>query len=235
MKFIVTDSFFNLLKNAFFGVVVVKGLDNQTNRPEVDHLLSASISEAEAYFENRKIKEQPEILPYREAFQALNINPNKFFCSIEALLSRIAKKKGMPLINPVVNLGNAVSLKYRIPLGAHDLETMAGDIEIRPTKEGDTFVPFSESEAEKPDIGEIVYVSGSTVRTRRWTWRQSEHGKITSSTSSIFFPLDGFKGVNEPQVLAARDELAEQLAKIFQCQVMVGAVEIDNPEFELNF
>ena len=30
-------------------------------------------------FEGRKVKEDPDILPYREAFRALNINPNKYF------------------------------------------------------------------------------------------------------------------------------------------------------------
>lgn len=28
-------------------------------------------------------------------------------------------------------------------------------------------------------MGEAVYASGSEIRTRRWTWRQSERGKIT--------------------------------------------------------
>ena len=71
-----------------------------------------------------KVKESPEIVPYREAFRALDINPNKFMCSIEALLTRIAKGKGFPEISPVVDFGNAVSLKYRLPIGAHDMGTV---------------------------------------------------------------------------------------------------------------
>ncbi|WP_418889350.1 phenylalanine--tRNA ligase beta subunit-related protein [Porcincola intestinalis] len=47
----------------------------------------------------------------------MNINPNKYFCSIEALFTRIAKGKGVPHINPVVDLGNAISLKYTLPMG----------------------------------------------------------------------------------------------------------------------
>ena len=31
-------------------------------------------------------------------------------------------------------------------------------------------------------MGEAVYASGSEIRTRRWTWRQSERGKITEAT-----------------------------------------------------
>ena len=58
---------------------------------------------------------------YQEAFRALNINSNKHLCSIESLFTRITKGKGMPHINPIVDLGNAVSLKHTISMSAHDL------------------------------------------------------------------------------------------------------------------
>lgn len=53
---------------------------------------------------------------------------------------------------------------------------------MRLAKEGDTFIPFGSTEEETPDMGEAVYASGSEIRTRRWTWRQSERGKITEET-----------------------------------------------------
>lgn len=33
-------------------------------------------------------------------------------------------------------------------------------------------------EDDTPDLGEVVYAIGQQVRTRHWTWRQSENGKI---------------------------------------------------------
>ena len=70
------------------------------------------------------------------------------------------------------------------------------------------FLPFGGGEPELPDPGEVVYVSGGEVRTRRWTWRQSETGKITPETRSVLYPVDGFLDHNREEVLAARDELA---------------------------
>ena len=102
-------------------VVVARGIDNNLLYPEIDSLLNEAIDTAKARFEGKKVKEEPEILPYREAFRTLGINPNKYMCSIEALFTRIAKGKGMPHINPIVDLGNGVSLKYTLPLGAHDI------------------------------------------------------------------------------------------------------------------
>ena len=80
-----------------------------------------------------------------------------------------------------------------------------------------------------------MYVSGHEVRTRRWTWRQSEVGKITEATTDIFYPIDGFTDFNQTEVIAARDELAELVKQYFGCEPIVGFVDRENPEFEIRF
>ena len=90
----------------------------------------------------------------------MNINPNKYFCSIEALFTRIAKGKGVPHINPVVDLGNAISLKYTLPMGAHDLGKSSEDICIRLARPDDTFLAFGGEKDETPDLDEVVYAIG---------------------------------------------------------------------------
>ena len=119
MKFQVAKEVFDLLPELCFGVVGVEGIDNSKEQPEIGRMLAENTEECQKAFEDVKVKNAPKIQPYREAFRAIGINPNRYQCSIEALLDRIAKGKGMPQINPIVDLGNAVSLKYRIPIGAH--------------------------------------------------------------------------------------------------------------------
>ena len=233
MKFIVEKEIFEKLPNACFGVVMAKGIDNSKAYPEVDRLLDESITAAAQRFEGKKVKEEPDILPYREAFRALDINPNKYLCSIEALFTRITKGKGMPHISPVVDLGNAVSLKYTLPMGAHDLGGSSEDICIRLAQPGDTFLPFGGEAEETPDSGEVIYAVGHQVRTRRWTWRQSEHGKITPGSTDIFFPIDGFADFNREQVLAARDELQTLVKQIFGCEAAAGLIDAEHPAMEL--
>ena len=91
--------------------------------------------------------------PTARRFTALGINPNKFLCSIEALLTRIAKGKGFPHINAAVDLGNAVSIKHRLPMGAHDLDTIEDGLDVRLAQEGDTFIPFGCTEEEDAGRG----------------------------------------------------------------------------------
>ena len=232
MTFAISPEVFRLLPDACFGVVAVQGVDNHTADPRIEALLTQATAQCQAALEGVKLKESPEILPYREAFRQLGINPNKYPCSIEALLTRIAKGKGMPSINPLVDLGNSVSLLHRLPIGAHDMATFHGALEVRPAAEGDRFIPFGGGEAELPDPGEIVYASGQEVRTRRWTWRQSEVGKITGETSGVLYPIDGFLSVNREEVLAARDQLAELAAFLPGARVSVGFIHREQPSFD---
>ena len=83
-------------------------------------------------------------------------------------------------------------------------------------------------------MGGAVYASGSEIRTRRWTWRQSERGKITQETKAILFPIDGFSDVNAAEVQAAADELAALLHRYFGdgIEIETGTVTKDAPRFE---
>ena len=132
-----------------------------------------------------------------------------------------------------VYFGNAVSLKYTLPMGAHDLGGGSEDICIRLARPGDSFLPFGGDTEEAPDSGEVVYAVGDQVRTRRWTWRQSEHRKITAASSDIFFPIDGFTDFNRERVIAARDELQALIMRIFGCEAAAGLIDAENPSMEL--
>ena len=103
MYFRVEKEIFDKLPIACFGVVMARGIDNSKAYPEIERLLTESIQTAALHFEGKKVKEEVEILPYREAFRTLGINPNKYLCSIEALFTRIAK-------------GNAILIKAQTEL-----------------------------------------------------------------------------------------------------------------------
>lgn len=231
-KFIVDTKVFDALPQYCLGVIAAKGIRNAGENERIAALLdgqAAGFAEAQ---QGANIRELPNIKAYREAFNALGMNPNKFMCSIEALAKRVQKGGKLPHINPIVDLGNALSVKYQFALGAHDLRRLEADLEVRFSTAQDHFLGMGESEPEAMPEGELVYVSGHTVKTRRWIWRQSDDGKITEDTCDVFFPIDGFANVNREQVLQARDELAAILQEEFGCEVKTGYVDRENPSFE---
>ena len=252
MYFEVSKEMFEALPTFTVGVVAVQGIDNSKEVPAITKMLEEAAENCRQYFEasGNKAKDDPIVVPYREAFRALGTNPNRYACAIEALMDRIAKSKGMPSINPAVDLGNAISLKHKIPIGAHDMYTFVradgtgrgaedAGIEVRPATAEDHFRPFGapEGEYDDPEAGEIVYVSGHEIRTRRWAWRQSEQGKMQESTSAVFYPIDGFSDLNLDEIKAAMKEFTELVANYFaksgsRCTVATGIVDKDNPRIE---
>lgn len=231
MKFIVSDDFFEKVNNAYFGVVIVKGFDNKKSNDKITKLLNENVSKSMEELKDVKVKESDLVIPYREAFRSLDINPNKFMCSIEALLTRLSKGKEIPTINPIVDLGNALSIKYNLPVGVHDIDNFQGDIMIRQATGEDTFVPFGSDELEKVDVGEYVYVSGNEVKTRKWTWRQGEKSKIDENSTNLFIPIDGFD-FNKDKVIELQDELVSFLKDNYDVEIKTGFVDKDNSQFE---
>lgn len=231
MRFTVQDEVFDALDTACFGVVVASGIDNTAPLDAVGELLGASVLECSEALADTDVRTHASVERYREAFRALGVNPNKYQCSIEALLTRIAKGKGLPSINNVVDLGNAISLRHRVPIGAHDIDTTDGELGVRFARVTDEFIPFGSTDSETVPAEEIVYATGNSVRTRRWIWRQSEIGKIGAASSNIVFPIDGFADTNEDAVRAAQSDLADALRELAGCQVQTGWVDAANRSF----
>lgn len=235
MKFTIRQEIFDKLPDMYVGVVVADGIDNRQDYPQVEAMLEKYNNYSKEKFAGANIKEREEIIPYREAFRKIDINPNRYPCSAEAMFKRLAKGHDLPHINPLVDLNNAISLKYTVPMGTHKLDNAKEDILMRLAEAGDKFVPLGKDQVEEPDEGEVVYAVGHEVRTRRWTWRQSEYGKIDADTTQVFFPIDGFTDVNAETVRQAQADLQKALKDIFGVDSQAGIVDIDHPSFEWQF
>jgi Uncharacterized conserved protein len=229
VKFVVATDIFAFFPTACFGVVIARGFP-AGRQPAVADKLATALAAAGGNFPSG-VKSHPAVAVWRDAFAKLGLNPNKFPSSVEALSARAAKTGHIPSINPVVDLGNAVSLQYVLPVGAHDLGRMTGDIHLRLSRSGDIFTPFGSLESESVPPGEIVYADAAEVRTRRWVWRQGEKAKIGDDSRDIFYPIDGFAGLTKPALLAARDELAAAAAAL-GCRTEVFFVDRDKPVAE---
>jgi DNA/RNA-binding domain of Phe-tRNA-synthetase-like protein len=165
-----------------------------------------------------------EIAVWRDAFATCGWTPSKYPSSIEALLKRVSRGQPLPRVSPIVDLSNACSLTHRVPIGSHDILALRGTLTVRPSEPGDTFVPMGESPPETPDVGEIVYVAGHSVRTRRWVWRQGRDALISPTTTDVFFPIDGFESTTGPNVRAAMAWLADRIEELFGARAQTGLV-----------
>lgn len=209
MCFSIQKELFDALPDLTIGVVVARGIDNTHSSEEIDELLDRAIQGMRSGFTGDKAQDHPRIKPWRNAFTKLGISGSKFPSSIESMARRILKGDPFPRINPLVNLYNSVSLKYLVPMGGHDLNTLAGNIYLRFAEGCEPFTPIGGGETIIVPKGELVYQDDQEVLTRNWVWRQCEKDKATEKTENIFIPIDVLGEVGSERAAEIIQELSD--------------------------
>lgn len=220
--FEIASEVFSRIPHARFAAVVAHGVENTQPNTEVQAFLQDTVQETVERFSGSDPKAHPAIAIWRKTFRALGWSPSTYLSSVEALVRRSVKGNPPPHINPAVDLANAISLRYLVPIGAHDLASAPQGIDVRFADPAlDRFLPLGSDEEECPSPGEIVYAHEHDIRTRRWVWRQSRTGLVTFSSRDILFPIDGFVDVTETAIREAAHALADMLTSLLGATVSI--------------
>ncbi len=235
VRFSIQREVFDLLPGLTIGVVVATGVNNTQPCFEVEALLSQTIEGVKKDFSVEKVQEHPKIRPWRKAFSNLGISGSKFPSSIEAMAKRVLKGDPFPRINPLVDLYNSLSLKYLVPMGGHDLDTIQGDLYLRFAEGWEPFTPMGAKETTTVSKGELVYRDDREVLTRNWVWRQCEKDKVTERTKNVFIPIDVLEEIGRKTAEEVILELQELIPKHLGGKIFsyVLTQELRSVEFDL--
>lgn len=135
--------------------------------------------------------------------------------SVERLLKRVQQGVGLPRVNTLVDAYNAVSVRYRMPVGADDLASVVPPIGFRYARPGDTFFAMGD-ESRTPDpprAGEVVYADAEKCLCRRWNWYQDARSAISLETTRAVLTVQAIAPESSGQVEAAVERLSELLAE----------------------
>ncbi|MDG4863206.1 phenylalanine--tRNA ligase beta subunit-related protein, partial [Streptomyces sp. T-3] len=159
---------------------------------------------------------------------AFGSKPNRTRNSAEALAKRALADGGLPRINLLVDLYNAISVAHLIPVGGEDLDHIKGAMQLVVASGKEDFVTVAAGEqvVEHPDAGEIVWRDDEGVTCRRWNWRQGPRTRLTEETTSGIFLLESLAPMPVAELEQAGAELAELLEKFSPgAQITVRAPE----------
>lgn len=192
-------------------LIVAEGLRPGPGDDHSEKLLSAAESEARQRFRDRPAEEHPHLAAWREAFRAFGAKPQRTRPSAEALLRRL--DAGLPRIDRLTDLYNAVSVAHVLPLGGEDLDRYRGPARL--VRAGGT-EPFEvtaggEPAVEHPRPGEVVWRDDAGVTCRRWNWRQCARTRLTHGTTRAVFILDALAPMTDDALRTAGEELSETL------------------------
>ncbi|WP_309096806.1 phenylalanine--tRNA ligase beta subunit-related protein [Streptomyces sp.] len=188
------------------------------NGPSTDagaRLLDDAARRLAARLDGRAPHEDPHMAAWRAAYTAFGAKPSRTRNSAEALAKRALTDAGLPRINLLVDLYNAVSVAHLIPVGGEDLDRVQGGMRLVRATGAEDFVTVAggEETVEHPDAGEVVWCDDAGVTCRRWNWRQGPRTRLTERTTSGIFLLESMAPMPVAEVTAAATELAELLEK----------------------
>jgi DNA/RNA-binding domain of Phe-tRNA-synthetase-like protein len=173
-----------------------------------DLLVRAETSAAEL-LATTPVEDTPHVAAWRDAYRAFGAKPQRTRNSLEALLRR--SESGLPRVNPLTNIYNAVSVLHQVPLGGEDLTAYDGSPKLVRAAGSEAFDTSANGEqvVEHPEPGEVVWSDDTGVTCRRWNWRQGRRTQLTPITTSALFILDALGSMSDVQLTAAGDELVE--------------------------
>jgi DNA/RNA-binding domain of Phe-tRNA-synthetase-like protein len=191
------------------------GLVNGPSTDASSVLLDEAARRLAVRLDGRAPHEDPHMAAWREVYTAFGSKPSRTRNSAEALAKRALSDAGLPRINVLVDLYNAISVAHLVPVGGEDLDRIRGGMRlVRATGDEDfVTVAAGEEAVEHPDAGEVIWRDEVGVTCRRWNWRQGPRTRLTEETVSAVFLLEGMAPMPLADMEKAATELAELLEK----------------------
>lgn len=195
--------------------VEAHGLVNGPSTDASSALLDDAARRLAVRLDGRAPHEDPHMAAWREAYTAFGSKPSRTRNSAEALAKRALADGGLPRINLLVDLYNAISVAHLIPVGGEDIDRIEGGMHLVRARGDEDFVTVAGGEeiVEHPDAGEVVWRDERGVTCRRWNWRQGPRTRLTEETVSGIFLLESLTPMPVAEVETAAAELAELLEK----------------------
>jgi DNA/RNA-binding domain of Phe-tRNA-synthetase-like protein len=175
----------------------------------------------------------PEVAAWRRAYAQMGMKPTQYRSAAEALLRRFRREGDLPRLHPLVDLCNAVSLAFALPVAVFDLEGVAGRLEVRHASGAERYLAFS-GEVEAPAPGEVIFADADDqVHARRWTFRQSRRSTVTPATRRALIVSEGLHPTAAADVPALIAALAAELAAIGVTPAGSAVLTAESPRWEI--
>ena len=159
--------------------------------------------------------ELPEIQAWRRVFARMGLKPTQYRCASEALLRRFRKDGTLPRLHPLVDVCNAVSLAFAVPVAVFDVAKITGRLEVRYAAGDEDYLTFS-GQAEHPGPGEVIFADqAGQVHARRWTNRQSGLSAVQAATATALIVAEAMHDSASSEVPGLIAAVTEELGAIW--------------------
>jgi DNA/RNA-binding domain of Phe-tRNA-synthetase-like protein len=196
--------------------VEARGLVNGPSDAATSALLDDATRRLVERLGGRAPHEDAHIAAWRAAYTAFGAKPSRTRNSAEALARRALAEGGLPRVNRLVDLYNAISVAHLIPVGGEDADHIHGGMALVRATGEEKFetVTGGEPAVEQPEPGEVVWRDGTGVTCRRWNWRQGIRTRLTEDSVNALFLLERLDPMPLADLRAAGEELTDHLRRL---------------------
>lgn len=177
--------------------------------------------------------ELPEVQAWRRAFARMGLKPTQYRCASESLLRRLRLEGALPRIHPLIDVCNAISTAFAIPVAALDLAHVQGSLQVRKAAGDERYLTFG-GETEHPEPGEVSFIDEArNAHARRWTHRQSGLSAVRAATADVLVVAEAMHPAaaqDVPRLLAA---LRDALQELWPGPVEGAVLTVEAPRFPL--
>ncbi|GAA0614678.1 B3/B4 domain-containing protein [Paenochrobactrum glaciei] len=157
----------------------------------------------------------PEIQAWRRTFTAMGLKPTQYRCASEALLRRYRKERTLPTLHPLIDLCNAASLAFAIPVAVFDTGKITGTLTVQSAHGNEIYESFG-GEIENPEPGETIFADDDgRAHARRWTNRQSGCSAVRQETSQALIVTEALHDTADKDIAALTSSLTQALAAVW--------------------
>jgi len=179
--------------------------------------------------------EFPEVQAWRRVFSSMGLKPTQYRCASESLLRRFRKENALPPLHPLVDLCNAVSLAFAIPIAVFDIAKVQQQLEVRYATGAENYLSFG-GEIEHPEVGEVVFTDAAepaaNAHARRWTNRQSGLSAVSAETREVLIVAEALHASAAGDVARLLSTLAQELAAAWPAEPRIQLLSRASPRFE---
>jgi len=195
-------------------LIAVDGIVPGPSDQSSEGLLLKAEMNAREMLRDRPAEQIPHVAAWREAYRAFGAKPQRTRNSLEALLRRTMS--GLPRVNRLTDIYNAVSVLHQVPLGGEDLTSYVGAPQLIRATGAEAFDTVADGIAviENPDPGEVVWCDDAGVTCRRWNWRQGHRTQLREGTTTALFILDALDAMTDEALHTAADDLVTYLTRL---------------------
>lgn len=173
-----------------------------------------------------------EIQSWRRAFTRMGLRPTQYRCAAESLLRRLRTQGSLPRLHPLVDLCNAASLAFAIPVAVLDVSAIAGDLQVRYAAGDEEYLTFS-GETEHPAAGEVIFGDDAgRAHARRWTNRQSGLSAVRDSTTTALIVAEALHDSATADIGRLTAAISSELDAIWSVKAAPAILTATAPRFE---